>query len=41
MTNKISHVAMGLVDYLIKKHERKDISRLEFVCQVGHRYKEK
>jgi hypothetical protein len=24
---------MGLVDYLIKKHERKEISRLEFLCK--------
>jgi len=37
MSNKLSHVAVGLVDYLIKRHERKEISRLELVCQVGQR----
>jgi len=33
MTKKVRHFAMGLVDYLIKIHEKKEISRLEFLCK--------
>jgi hypothetical protein len=36
---KISHVSNGLVDDLIKKDERREICRLEFVSKVGFRYK--
>jgi hypothetical protein len=28
----LQRAPMGLVDYLIKKHGRKEISKLEFVC---------
>ena len=39
VTNKRSHVAKQLVDDLIKKYERQEISRLDFVSKVSYRYK--
>jgi hypothetical protein len=36
VTNKRSHIAKGLVEDLISKYERGDISRLEF--EVSYRY---
>jgi len=41
VTNKGSHVAKGLVDDLIKKYERGEIYRLEYVPKLGYRYKKK
>jgi hypothetical protein len=38
MNNKISHVAKGLVDDLIKWYETGEISRLEFISKVSDRY---
>jgi hypothetical protein len=39
VTNKRSHVAKGLVEDLILKYERGDISRLEFVSKLSYRYR--
>jgi hypothetical protein len=39
VTNKRSHVAQGLADYLIKQYESGEIYRLEFVSKVSYRYK--
>jgi hypothetical protein len=39
VTNKGSQVTKGLVDDLIKKYERGKISVLEFVPNLGYRYK--
>ena len=39
VTNKRSHAAGGFVYDLIKKYERGEISRLEFVFKVNYRYK--
>jgi hypothetical protein len=39
VTNKGRHVAKGLVDDLIKKYEKGDISRYEFVSKVIYRSK--
>ena len=40
VTNKVSHVSNRLVDDLIlKKYERGEISRFEFVSKVTYRYK--
>jgi hypothetical protein len=35
VTNKISHVSKGLVEDLIKKYKRGEISRLKFVSKVN------
>jgi hypothetical protein len=39
VTNQISHVAKGLVEDLILKYERGEISRLEFVAKLSYRYR--
>jgi hypothetical protein len=39
VTNIRSQVDNGLVDDLIKEHERREISRLEFVSKVLYTYK--
>jgi hypothetical protein len=39
VTNQKTHVAEGLVEYLIKKYERQEISRLEFVSKFSYRYR--
>jgi hypothetical protein len=39
MTNKRSHVAKKLAEDLIKKYERREISRLELLFKVRYGHK--
>jgi TolB-like protein len=39
VTSKRRHFAEGLADDLIKKYERREICRLEFVSKGSYRYK--